>query len=82
MVHSTHHPHRAIAASASHTELRVEVPCAEVAILDGYCQATGRHRTDVIRALLADWSAARLHEATVIVRMAARNPAEPESGRQ
>lgn len=62
-------------------EIRVEIPDTDLAVLDGYCSATGRARTDVIKRLLGDWAAGKLHEATVIMRVAGRNPALPESDR-
>ena len=62
-------------------EIRVEVPDEHLAVLDGYCSATSKNRTDVIKALLADWSGRKLHEATVVLRVAGRNPTPPESGR-
>lgn len=63
------------------TELRVELPADEVAVLDGHCQATGRDRTHVVRQILREWSDAELHRAIVICRVAGRNPAAPESDR-
>lgn len=55
-------------------ELRVELPSEAVAVIDGYCSATGKSRTDVLRDMLAKWSADRLHVATVICRVAGVNP--------
>ncbi len=59
-------------------EIRVEVPNDELSVLDGYCSATGETRTEVIRELLSAWSERKLHEATVILRVAGRNPMGPE----
>jgi len=56
------------------TEIRIELPTAALAVLDGYCSANGNNRTEVIRGLVESWSAARLHEATVICRVAGVNP--------
>jgi hypothetical protein len=67
---------------ADRTEIRFEAVTAELAVMDGYCAATGKTRTDVLRALLADWSRERLHEATLICRVAGVNPMAPDSGRQ
>ena len=64
------------------TEIRVEVDSSEVAVLDGYCSATGKHRTEVIRFLLREWSNAKHYEATVILRVAGCNPTVPEGGRK
>lgn len=63
------------------TELRVELPADEVAVLDGHCQATGLDRTAVVRRLLREWSETKLHEAIVICRVAGCNPLAPEHGR-
>lgn len=62
-------------------EIRVEVPNDELAVLDGYCSATSESRTDVIRALLQQWSGRKLHEATIILRVAGGNPTRSESDR-
>lgn len=63
-------------------EIRYEVPVFEVSVLDGYCSATGKSRTDVLRSLLSDWSRDRLHEATLICRVAGVNPMEQEGNRK
>lgn len=62
-------------------EIRVEVPDDELAVLDGYCSATGTGRTAIIRALVKEWSDRKLHEATLILRVAGRNPTVSEPGR-
>lgn len=63
------------------TEIRFETHSDEVYVLDGYCSATGKTRTDVMRSLLKDWSAAKLREATLICRVAGVNPASPDGHR-
>lgn len=63
------------------TEVRFEIDRDALAVLDGYCQATGKSRVDVMRSLLAEWSDKKLHEATLICRVAGVNPAAPESHR-
>lgn len=63
------------------TELRVELPAEEVAVLDGYCQATGKSRAVVVRKLLKDWSDKKRHEAILICRVSGGNPGAPESVR-
>lgn len=63
-------------------EIRWEATNEEVAVLDGYCSATGKNRTDVIRNLLKDWSKSKLHEASIICRVAGVNPTSPEEGRK
>ena len=62
-------------------EVRIEVPGEELAVLDGYCSATGRTRTDVLKRLLADWAEKKLHEATIVLRVAGRTPIRPECDR-
>jgi hypothetical protein len=56
------------------TEISFEVPAEEAAVLDGYCSAKGIKRTQVMRQLLKDWSAEKLHVSTVIVRVAGVKP--------
>lgn len=61
-------------------EIRFEVDAAEVAVLDGYCSATGKCRTEVIKSLLAEFSAAKLREAETILRVAKAASAGFHSG--
>jgi hypothetical protein len=63
------------------TELRVQLPSDEVSVLDGYCSGTGQDRTKVLREILRRWSEAKLHEATVICRVAGRNPSGSDAHR-
>ena len=63
------------------TEIRLELPGHECGVLDGYVQATGKSRTQVMRDILRLWSEAKLHEATLILRVAGRNPGAPEVSR-
>ena len=63
------------------TELRFEVAVDDVSVLDGYCSATGKSRTDIMRAILKDWSCAKLREATLICRVAGVNPTSPDPKR-
>lgn len=62
-------------------EVRFDMPRDELDVLDGYCAATGRSRTDVIRETVREWSSRKLHEATLICRVAGVNPAAPDSRR-
>lgn len=64
------------------TEIRFELPVGEVGVLDGYVQATGKSRADVLRAILGDWSRDRLHESTLICRVAGVNPFASEDARK
>jgi hypothetical protein len=63
------------------TELRVELPADEVAVLDGFCAATGENRTVVVRRLLREWSDKKLHEATLILRVAGVHPVGSDGDR-
>lgn len=56
------------------TEISFELPSDEVAVLDGYCQAKDIKRTTAFRAILREWSERKLHEATLICRVAGVNP--------
>lgn len=62
-------------------EIRIELPDDEVRVLDGYCSGTGKGRTDVIRSLLRDWSASKLHESIMVCRVAGVTPMASESDR-
>ena len=62
-------------------ELRLELDPADLAVIDGFVNATGGSRTDVVRQLIRDWSSKKIHEAIVICRVAGINPADPESSR-
>lgn len=62
-------------------EIRIEVPDDEVAVLDGYCAGSGKGRTDVMRSILRDWSAAKLHESIMVCRVAGVTPTPSESDR-
>lgn len=63
-------------------EVRFEAKAETVAVLDGYCSATGKCRTTFINQLLDDWAASKLHEATVVCRVAGVNPTEPDGSRK
>ena len=63
-------------------EIRFEAKAETVAVLDGYCSATGKCRTAFINALLEEWAEQKLHEARVVVRVADSNPKLPESRRR
>lgn len=63
-------------------EIRFDAKAETVAVIDGYCSATGKCRTSFINELLEQWAAEKLHEATVICRVAQINPMEVESGRK
>lgn len=54
----------------------------DLAVLDGYCAATGKHRTEVLKVLLHTWAKDKLHEATLVMRFSGSNPGGPESSRK
>ena len=60
--------------AADRTEISFEVEAIEVGVLDGYCAAKGIKRTVVMRQLLKEWSEAKHHEATLIIRVAGNKP--------
>lgn len=63
------------------TEIRFEVPFGTLAVIDGYCNGTGKDRTKVIREILEAWSKEKLHVATVICRVAQVNPMASDAPR-
>lgn len=63
-------------------EIRFEAKSETVAVLDGYCSATGRCRTAFINALLEEWAQKKLHEASVVLRVSAGNPASSDQDRK
>jgi len=64
------------------TELRVNLPEHIVAVLDGYCSATGKCRTEITLEVLGEWAKQKLHESTVICRVAGVNPRALEPVRE
>ena len=64
------------------SEIRFDMPTEELSVLDGYVNAKGKCRTEVIRKILSDWSEAKRHEATLICRVAGINPVESEDDRK
>lgn len=63
------------------TEISFEVPAEEASVIDGYCQAKGIKRTQVMRQLLKDWSAEQHHVAIMICRVAGGKPDATGAGR-
>lgn len=63
-------------------EVRFEAKAETVAVLDGYCSATGKCRTSFINQLLDEWAASKLHEAVIVFRVAGVNPTESEDHRK
>lgn len=63
-------------------EVRFEAKAETVAVLDAYCSAAGKCRTAFINDLLESWDCKKLHEATLICRVAGVNPTTPDSNRK
>ena len=63
-------------------EVRFEAKAETVAVLGAYCSAAGKCRTAFINDLLESWACKKLHEATLICRVAGVNPTPPEAGRK
>lgn len=63
-------------------ELRIELDPDDLAVVDGFVNATGGSRTDVVRQLIREWASRKIHEAIVICRVAGVNPADPEPCRE
>ena len=68
-------------ASEKQTEISFEVSASEAAVIDGYCNAKGIKRTVVMRQLLKDWSAEKLHESILVCRVAGVHPMTPGTDR-
>ena len=64
-----------------HTEISFEVTASEAAVIDGYCNSKGIKRTVVMRQLLKEWSATKLHESILICRVSGVNPMAPGTHR-
>lgn len=63
-------------------EVRFEAKAETVAVIDGYCSATGKCRTTFINQLLDEWAASKLHESMIVCRVAWVNPTVPEDVRK
>ena len=63
-------------------EIRFEAEAETVAVIDGYCSATGKCRAEFINLLLKQWAKQKLHEASVVMRVAGGNPTKPEDERK
>ena len=61
-------------------EIRFEAKKHSVAVLDGYCSATGKCRTEFMNGLLDAWAMEKMHEATVVLRVAGGIPTPPADG--
>jgi len=60
-------------------EIRFEIDDQDMAVIDAYCSATGRCRTEVVREILGAWAEKKIHESMLVMRVAGRNPVRSES---
>jgi len=63
------------------TEVRFEVEAEELSVIDGYCSATDKCRTEIIKTILSEWSEKKLHESILVCRVAGVNPIAVEAHR-
>ena len=61
------------------TELRMDAPDELVTVLDGISLAQRLTRNQLVLRVLAEWAQARVHEASVLSRVGALNPAAPDA---
>ncbi len=60
-------------------EVRIDIDSSELAVMDGYIQATGSNRTKIIGELVKRWATDELHKSIVVCRMARINPLAVDS---
>ena len=60
-------------------EIRFEMDDHDMAVIDAFCSATGRCRTEVVREILGAWAEKKIHESMLVMRVAGRNPVRSES---
>lgn len=58
------------------TEIRFEVDTQVVQVIDSLVQLRGGSRTKVIKEIIENWTAEKIHEASLICRVANVNPFE------
>lgn len=63
------------------TEVRFEVEVEELSVIDGYCSANDKSRTEIIKKILGEWSEKKLHESILICRVSGVNPTATETSR-
>lgn len=59
-------------------ELRGECPRNTVNVLDAVSMARDQTRTSLVNEILGEWAAKRVHEASLVQRIAGCNPALPD----
>jgi hypothetical protein len=60
-------------------ELRGDLPRDLVDVIDAVAISEGSSRIDVVADVLAAWAAREVHRASLISRIAGRNPPPPDS---
>ena len=63
------------------TEVRFEVESEELSVIDGFCSATDKCRTEIIKSILSEWSEKKLHESILVCRVAGVNPMASDTHR-
>ena len=63
-------------------ELRCEIKDFTAAVLDGYCSASGKCRTEVVNEILNIWATQKHHESVLILRVAGVDPMQPDTERK
>lgn len=63
-------------------EIRFDAKPDTVAVIDGFCSATGKCRTTFINDILESWAKEKLHEAMVVCRVAGVDPMAAVDGRE
>lgn len=64
-------------------EIRFEAKTETVAVIDGFCSATGKCRTSLSgSSVLESWAKEKLHEAMIVCRVAGVDPSVPEAARK
>lgn len=61
------------------TELRGECPKWIVNVLDAVSMSADETRTALVNRILSDWATKKVHEASLIHKLAGINPTGPES---
>lgn len=60
-------------------EIRFFAPLEVIRILDGYCAGTRVDRTAAMNVILGEWARAKLHEATLVLRVHGGNATSARS---
>jgi len=61
-------------ARRDEAEVRFWADVVHLRVLDGYCAGAHTDRTKAMNMILREWAEAKLHEATMVLRVSACNP--------